>query len=167
MLKNSILVVLTAATLTFAGCSKEIKYTKKIEGDWEVTSATVDGNNALELIGEDSAFSMNFSMDFDDDGDFDMAVGIRYTYTDEGITYTENFSNTLLGTWEITDTDLHLEYINSDIGGIAGPLLYLSGIAEYDYISTESYEVVELTNTKLILEGTNQGHLVRIEAYSD
>jgi hypothetical protein len=65
------------------------------------------------------------------------------------------------------DTELHLEYVDSDIGGIAGPLLYLSGIAEYDYISNESYEIVELTKKKLILEGTNQGHLVRIEAEAE
>ena len=160
MIKNSILVVLTAATLTFAGCSKEKKYIKKIEGDWNVTVFTINNNNAL--VGEDG-IGIELEMDYDEDGDFTMLASI--SYEDDGTTY--NYSYNFVGTWEISDTDLNLEYTNSEVGGIGSAFMYLAGVDEYEYISTESYEIVELTKKKLVLEGTNQGYPVRIEAESD
>ena len=160
MLKNSILVVLTAATLTFAGCSKEKKYIKKIEGDWNVTSFTINNNNALM---SNDGIGVAIEMDYDEDGDFNMLASI--SYEDDGTTY--NYSYNFMGTWEITDTDLNLEYTNSEVGGIGSAFMYLAGIDEYEYISNESYEIVELTKNKLILEGKNQGYPIRIEAEAD
>jgi len=155
MLKNSILVVLTAATLTFAGCSKEKKYIKKIEGDWDVTSFTINEVNVL-TANVDNGVTTTIAMDYDEDGDFNITANLSYG--------TYDYSYIFPGDWEITDTNLTLDYNGAEQTGVASAFMYLAGVEEYEYIVHEEYEIVELTNSKLILEGTNQGQSIRIEA---
>ena len=155
MLKNSILVVLTAATLTFAGCSKEKKYIKKIEGEWDVTNFTINDVNVL-TANVDNGVTTVMDMDYDDDGDFNITANLSYGLY--------NYTYIFPGTWEITDTNLALDYNGTEQTGVASAFMYLAGVEEYEYLANEAYEIVELTKSKLILEGTNQGQSVRIEA---
>ena len=155
MLKNSILVVLTAATLTFAGCSKEKKYIKKIEGEWDVTNFTINDVNVL-TANVDNGVTTVMEMDYDDDGDFNITANLSYGLY--------NYTYIFPGTWEITDTNLALDYNGTEQTGVASAFMYLAGVEEYEYLANEAYEIVELTKSKLILEGTNQGQSVRIEA---
>ena len=155
MIKNSILVVLTAATLTFAGCSKEKKYIKKIEGEWDVTNFTINDVNVL-TANVDNGVTTVMEMDYDDDGDFNITANLSYGLY--------NYTYIFPGTWEITDTNLALDYNGTEQTGVASAFMYLAGVEEYEYLANEAYEIVELTKSKLILEGTNQGQSVRIEA---
>ncbi len=130
--KRRVLLVLSAfVAINFTNCSKD-DTEKLTDGPWTLKKINnLDATTFLAALSFGTLSDADFTMEFEEDGDFINAV--IYTYTD-GTTD----SDTYTGTWEWEDTDEDVLVVSSD-----------------GY--TQRFEVQELTKSKLILNQDSFG----------
>lgn len=136
MIKNLLSTLLIVGLLSTTACKKDSTEDKLI-GTWKVQEVSQDGENILEDV-EDEVSAVESTMDFDEDGDWLFSASATYDYGD-GTTYSITVSTS--GTWELQNDDQLIIKTTSE------------GVDFF--ATTTTLDIIELTNSKLELSGTD------------
>lgn len=143
----------------------------RLTGEWEVTKYYVDGEDILNYSSTNQGIdyycgaytkttneTLNITYEFEEDGDFDMTVSDIYSYSYDyntgsycnDVTNNSSDSELLSGEWEFEDKKSKLE------------LKYKTG-----YLTIQEFDIIGLSNKKLILESIIDGEKIEIEMEKD